>query len=159
MSSSLFSEVLAEIKTAEFVIDPNGNSEPSGNLWTISLSSAQASGLVVDDVADFIRKAAWCFDARRSDSVLGHSMFFYCWVDEQAGQLRFSVVSSLPLPFSCAVNVVDDAETVAQQFLACPFLDGIPIGELKLRDAGEPACDTVHSLDVFVLPLPLVEVG
>ncbi len=68
-------------------------------------------------------------------------MTFYAWLDEQASQLRFSLVSGCgrPLPFGAAYDDSVALEQVVMSFLAYPFHDGIPIHELgiSLPDAGE----------------------
>ncbi|HQX51401.1 MAG TPA: hypothetical protein PLY87_14320 [Planctomycetaceae bacterium] len=70
-----------------------------------------------------------------------------------AGQLRFSVVSSLPLPFRCAIRVFRDPTAIARQLLACPYLDGIPFDELE-PDDGNNTEPGPAVLDVVVIDLP-----
>ncbi len=52
-----FSEMLGAIADAEFVIDPTGNSEPNGNLCTISLSRDQTDRLAAINVVEFIHSS------------------------------------------------------------------------------------------------------
>lgn len=155
MTIPQFFEMLAEIDAADIVIDPNGNTEPNGNLCCISLSRAQADTLNPEDITRFVLNAVDRFDAKRRAVAHDHKMLFYCWVDTMAGQLRFSVVSSQPLPFVCDTRVIPDLSVIARHLLACPWLDGIPFGELEPAD-DSPATDETQTLDVFVLDLPRV---
>ena len=158
MTIPQFSEMLTEIDVLGIVIDPDGGTEPNGNLCTISLTRAQADNLVPDDIIRFVHRAADSFDAKRFAMGPEHRMVFYCWVDEWTGQLQFSVVSSQqPLPFRGDIRVVRDLTIVAHQLLACPNLDGIPWSEFEPADDSsmddEPS---PYTLDVFVLDLPRV---
>lgn len=156
-----FPEMLTEIDASGIVVDPNNGAEPNGNLCTISLSRVQADSLTPDDIVNFVHLAADHFDASRYVVAPEHQMVFYCWVDDMAGQLRFSVVSSQPLPFGCDVRVVRDLTVIANQLLACQWLDGIPFSELQPVNELEPAddvptADDTYLLDVFMLDLPRV---
>jgi hypothetical protein len=151
-----FSEMLTEIDVSGIVIDPDGGAEPNGNLCTISLTRAQADNLAPDDIISFVHRAADCIDAKRFAMAPEHRMVFYCWVDEMAGQLQFSVVSSQqPLPFGGDIRVVRDLTIIAHRLLACSYLDGIPRSEFEPAD-DSPIDDDPYTLDVFVLDLPRV---
>jgi hypothetical protein len=148
-----FSEMLDEIATAGITVDPDGGTEPNANLCTISVSGAQAVNMSPDDVISFLYRAADCFDAHRQSVSPDHSMLFYSWVDDMAGRLRLSVVSSLPLPFGCATRVVRDPAVIAGNLLGCLSLDGIPFSELETDD-GRCVDPEPHVLDVCVIDLP-----
>ena len=103
-----FKEMLTEIESSEIVVTPKDDAEPLGNMCSISMTNAQAATLTPEDIVRFIYQAARAFDRLRQSRCPKHSMMFYCWNDEQAGQLRFSVVSSLPLPFQCTTRTTHD---------------------------------------------------
>ncbi len=156
-----FREILAEIDAAGIVIDTNGTTEPNGNLCSISITNEQAAGLSEDDVICFMYDAAHRFDALRAAKSPQLPMTFSCWVDDQAGQLRFSVVSSVSLPFGFSVRRCGDAGIVAMEFINCPWLEGIQLSDL--RDVGpDDDIDCTGSdsqpatLNVFCIALPLV---
>ena len=147
-----FREILSEIATSGLTVDPDGGTEPNANLCTISLSRAQADALTPTDVASFLHQAADAYDLhrRQSDSPEA-SMVFYTWVDQMAGQLRFSVVSALPLSFACPTRIIADPLAIAQDWLACPYLDGIPFSAFETVDTSDMS---PNILNVCVIHLP-----
>jgi hypothetical protein len=65
--------------------------------------------------------------------------WFYSWVDEMSGTLRCSAgpaTSANDLPFGCQLATTDKPTPIAKEFLACPYLRGIPIE--KLDDSETP---------------------
>ncbi len=150
---SQFRDTLAEIPIAGLTLD--SGTAANANLRTISVTRDEARDLTPTEVAMFLRRAADSFDELLASSTSGADAIFYAWVDEMAGHLRFSVVSSMPLPFGCSTRVVADPEIVAQHFINCPQLERIPFPSLESADAS-----SVHSvneppvLDVFVTHLP-----
>ena len=91
-------------------------------------------------------------------------VIFYAWFDEQAGQLRFNLLSDVheDLPFGCRIRKHTTLTPILKQFLESTTLDGIPFDELIIEDIStddvtaqeeiEPPSNFV--LDVFVTPLP-----
>lgn len=55
------------------------------------------------------------------------------WFDEQAGQLRFNIISGKveKLPFGCTVERVTSPESIIQLCLSSPYLHGIPENEVE----------------------------
>lgn len=148
-----FREMLSEIATSGLTVDPVGGTEPNANLCTISLSRTQADALTPADVVSFLHQAADAYDVHRRQSNSPNSgMAFYTWFDEMAGQLRFSVVSALPLPFGCQTRTTAEPLVIAQQLLACSQLDGIPFSSLKPDNNSSDV--QPHMLDVYVIHLP-----
>ncbi len=151
-----FREMLGEIATAGLTFAPEGGTEPNANLCMISLSRSEAENLDVDDIVAFLHRAADVFETLRQSVASLHCMVFYCWVDEMAGQLRFNVVSSMPLPFACVTRVIRDPYVIARNLLACSYLNGIPCTELELADdvGVDPKPDV---LEVCVIDLPRLD--
>lgn len=146
-----FREMLSDITTSGLTVDPVGGTEPNANLCTISLSRTQAHALTPEDVVSFLYQAADAYDLHRQSNSPNNNMAFYTWVDEMVCQLRFSVVSALPLPFGCQIRIIADPLVIAQQLLACPHLDGIPLSSFEPDDTFNVQ---PHTLDVCVIPLP-----
>jgi hypothetical protein len=83
-------------------------------------------------------------------------MLMYCWHDEQAGQLRLSLVSASHgrLPFGCEVAPVEDLGAVVRSFLGSPYLGGIDWSELRPSAADEVADDSPpYVLPVWIAPV------
>jgi hypothetical protein len=124
---------LAEVTNDAVVICRDDiNTEANSNLWSFSLTLQEASSLSVTDVVEFSQKVVasrreW-LTARRAPS-----MVMYWWHDEQAGQLRFSLVSTTHgrLPFQANIAVVAEFEEIAKAWLSSPYLDGIPWTDLQ----------------------------
>lgn len=154
-----FAEMLDEIASAGIVIDSHGTSEPLGNMCSISMTYQQASILTADDVVSFILAAANQFDQLRRMQSPDHPMIFYCWTDDTCGQLRFSVVSKLPLPFACSTRITSDATEIAREILTCSWLEGIPWDELQAIQSGDTDRDSIYdhnqyTLNVLTIALP-----
>ncbi len=153
---SQFRETLAEIPTAGLTFD--AGTAANANLRMISVTRDEARTVTPADIATFLRQAADCFAELLPSSCPDAHAIFYAWVDQMAGQLRFSVVSSIPPPFRCSIRIVSEPEIVAQHFLDCPNLDGIPILSLEATDPSSldssgPTVES-HALDVFVTQIP-----
>ena len=112
--------------------------EANGNQWSFSITPEIAAAASVADVETF---AAAVADARRAWlSARGAGpMVLYWWHDEQAGQLRFSLVSAVHgrLPFRSRVIPAASFRLIAEEWLKSPYLDGIPWAELRPLAAGE----------------------
>jgi len=139
--------------------------EARGNLRVFSTSQAEAATLQLQDVIQALHNVA----TTREQQLLEqhgntHPMVFYCWVDEQAGQLRFSLVSAFhqKLPFSCTVKIVEQLADVVSAFLHSPYLNGISMSEFgETLAAGQQAplaADMAEAanfvLDVWTTRLP-----
>jgi len=94
--------------------DANSPSQADENLHSYSLTNQDRENVTTAEIVDFIE--SHCDIA--SGLVLEDATF-YAWVDELAGQIRFSIVSGhdAVLPFGCAIQPVDLA-TVAEQYQA-----------------------------------------
>lgn len=130
-----------------------GEGEDVENTRSISMSSEQAACTSVGQLTgllDEVRAAFWSSVA--SERGLP-ALTFYAWVDHQAGQLRFSVTSLQELPFGTAIEVSDDPERVAQEFLASPYVDGVPWEELEEGEGLEASQSSPGPMLVFATPL------
>ena len=151
MTASPFLEWLPEVAADEVIIEPfDIVAEARGNLWSFSVTSAQAAALRPAHVASFVRSVAEARSRQLSARGL-KAMHFYCWHDEQVAQLRLSLVSAVHgrLPFTCSIEPVADLESVVASFLDSPYHDGIP-----LAVGPEVANDPDRALLVWVLRLP-----
>lgn len=153
MTASPFLDWLPEVAADEVVIEPsNIVAEARGNLWSFSVTSAEAAALDPAHVASFVREVAKA--RRRHLSARGATaMRFYCWHDEQAAQLRLSLVSADHgrLPFACSIEPAEpaaDLESVVASFLNSSYHDGIPLAD---GPVGEN--DPERALPVWVLTL------
>ena len=92
------------------ISSPDLNSEANNHLISFGVSECDLTEWGKESVNNFI---LGCRDlhAIKTNSV---PMQFYCWFDEQAGQLRLSAVSSKhnKLPFRCKLNVCELSEMI-----------------------------------------------
>ncbi|CAH1385460.1 hypothetical protein [Candidatus Nitrotoga sp. M5] len=91
----------------EIIVDhsPSIGEQASANMVTFSITEDNLKEWGRESIRDFILASR---DLYESNSA-GRSMLFYCWYDEQAGQLRFSSISSehkMP-PFQCDITYVE----------------------------------------------------
>ncbi|MCB2408626.1 hypothetical protein [Hymenobacter lucidus] len=133
-------DFLAEVST-EFSFTPlfvgAGSSdlflEAQHNEHALSLTAAQAQSLTVED----LRQMIYHIIAAKREQLQhirgsSYAMQFYCWHDEQAGQLRFSLIAAAAmLPFGCRVQLVAEVADILQPFLTSSYLDGISWSELE----------------------------
>jgi hypothetical protein len=140
---TVFDKWLPEIENDSLTIDatPTGiNKEARNNLWTFSVTEKEAQTLDKNDIVSFLVDVAKLRDQQlRLLGVEAGAITYYCWVDEQARQLRFSFVSSSHsiLPFGGAIALADDLGTIADQFLDAPYKEGIPWCELTPAPIGD----------------------
>jgi hypothetical protein len=115
----------------------NVHAEAVPNMRSFSLTRAQAAVVGTEHVADFIRKVL------RLRSILfqhrglpAEQMVFYCWHDDQAGQLKFSMVSACHgvLPFGIVLQQVENVETIIESWLTSPHLHATPRQGAELAD-------------------------
>jgi len=147
-----FASWLADVADDDVIISAGDiNAEARGNLWSFSLSADQAADVTAKDVEVFLQAI---IGARRERlSVQGvniGSIRFYCWNDEQAAQLRLSLVSASHgrLPFRCEVKAVGDLAEIVNSFLSSVYHDGILWKELKSFP-----CEGEIQGDRYVLPV------
>ena len=128
--------------------------EARGNLWSFSLSSEQAAKIQESDLSHFIGRI---IEARRAAlTKLGcppGAMIFYSWFDEQACQLRFSLISGVAaLPFGCETVPAESLKEILDAFLLSPYHDGIPFSELSSSSESEEPVP--QALKVWTTRLP-----
>lgn len=103
--------------------------EISNNMWRISLEQELASRININDFVDFF---SMVIDNRQNQIKVSsgqHGMTFYLWFDRMASQLRLNLISTIHqrLPFGCELELLDRMEPILYEFLAYPFLNGLPI--------------------------------
>ncbi len=134
--SNPFDEWLPKVVADPILVDDGEDglmAEARANLWGFGFSDEELRDVSEDDVVRFVRAVE---DARERQILerFGETrpMTLYCWVDEQAGELRLSMVSASNgrTGFGGPVDEVDLSE-VARQYLACRYHDGIPMEELR----------------------------
>jgi len=84
------------------------NEEANANLFTFAMSALTSVPPSTEQIEDFISK---CFQIYRAKNN-GLAMVFYCWLDEQAGQIRTSAISAShnKLPFRCNLKSCSSSE-------------------------------------------------
>lgn len=143
-------EWLPEVAADRVVVRPGDiDAEAQGNLWSFSLTGDQAAALAPSDVTRF---AMQVIDSRRLQLVRGGypPMRIYWWHDEQAAQLRFSLVSATrqSLPFGCEVLPASSLDTIARAWLN-PTQQTVSWEELE----PVPFSESTHDELPYVLPV------
>jgi hypothetical protein len=108
VAANPFPAWLAEVAADAVVVRPGDTTaEARGNLWTFGLDDEQRAAVTATEAEAFVRAVAEARGRWLSERGSG-PMRFYCWHDDQAGQLRLSLVSvgGGPLPFGCPVEQV-----------------------------------------------------
>src|SRR5689334_14862941 len=88
------------------------------NSWMISLNAEKRASISRQEIVHFFYNVI----GNRSDQIrkagVKHGMWFYVWHDQQASQLRFSLISDfhLKLPFD-ATTIPETLETIIDEFL------------------------------------------
>lgn len=129
-----------EAHVANMTLDPDDIiNEALANMRVFSLSGELNVSLA--DLKEFVQR---CIRAREDYLVkLGVATefaLFYLWFDAQAGQLRFSTVSSChgALPFGSDVITEADVESILSEFLSAFNRDGcIPWRELEIVERND----------------------
>ena len=157
VATNPFSEWLKDVASDDVVVNhSNIEAEACGNLWSFSLSLEEAADVSVADVEEFAANVA---ESRR-DGLLRRGagpMLLYWWHDEQAGQLRFSLVSTVHgrLPFGCEVLAVARLGEIAGDWLRSPHVSGIRRDELFRVTSDQQAPEPIRLvLRVWSLQLP-----
>lgn len=91
----------------EIIVDhsPSAGDQAIANMVTIGLSDKSLKDWGKEAFRDFILGCRDLYENKRA----GRAMLFYSWYDEQAGQLRFSSISSAHKspPFQCDLEYVE----------------------------------------------------
>ncbi len=152
-----FLDSLDEVSSDEIHVDdsPEGvEREARANMWAFSVTQHQAREMTVAQILQFLQAVVEARAERLSRlHRTSHQMYFYVWCDEQASQLRFSLVSARhgQLPFGCPVTVVPEPTPIIERFLRLPYHDGIP---LDIAENSEVEASTVQSLEVWTRLIP-----
>lgn len=157
-TTPLLTSWLEDVANDETVIDQTKtgiHSEAHPNMWSFSLTMKQAKETTVEDVENFL----YCVMAGREkqfqkQNIQAKSITFYCWHDAQAGQLRFSLVSSCHgyLPFGAKLKHVSSVQIIIKDWLDSHYLEGIPFEEfeeISSDDLKESYDDNIE----FILPV------
>jgi len=151
-----FLDWLVEVEQDQVVIDATQaglETEARKNLWTFSLTEQQAQELKPEEVLHFLQTVISARE-RLITERFGHQhpMVFYCWFDELAAQLRFSLVSAChnQLPFKSRVNLVVELIFIVESFLASSYHNGI-----KAKDFGAALSDVPRSISVWAKQIPV----
>jgi hypothetical protein len=137
MIADPFANWLPDVIADEVTIRTDAiNDEALQNMWSFTLNQQQAARIAPTDIKDFLMAV---ISSRRNQLTERHAaagqMRFYCWFDEQARQLRLSLVSACHRrpPFACQTVEAVDIDQIVRQ-----FLDSVAEGTLlhdELRDA------------------------
>ncbi|MCB2379519.1 hypothetical protein LGH70_18120 [Hymenobacter sp. BT635] len=120
--------------------------EAQHNQHSLSLTANQAQQLTIEDLRQLIlRIVAAKREQLRTQRGNGYPMQFYCWHDELAAQLRFSLVAAqAALPFGCKVRLVPDLSTILASFLSAHHPEEIAWDGLPAVDE-----EAAYCLDVW----------
>ena len=107
--------------------------ETEHNMWAMGFAHTQALSITEHDLITFFGLLHTRIQRQLRDSGNKFCVTLYVWFDEQAGQLRFNVISGrvVKLPFGCIVKPVSDSALIIQSFLSSPYLHGIPEDEVE----------------------------
>ena len=124
--------------------------QPDTSWLSRSMDDGPAEQLPVEDALRSLAEF-WLNQMQASDPGAGAT--FYCWYDEQAGQLRLSVTRQPPtrLPFGVPVEVVGDPGEVVRLALGDPSPGVIPRNEMEPVFAVGEAEVTVCALKVWAV--------
>lgn len=152
---SPFAEWIAEVAADPIVIDPEDiNHEAWSNLWMFSITQEQAKTVEAEDIIRLFQHVVAVRDASvRACPDLPEGMWFYLWHDDQALQLRFSMVSRGhgALPFGRALAALPDPTPIIFDFLK-GYHDYIPFEDMEIIE-GSPSLDDVKEPELPPLPL------
>lgn len=129
-----FRDWLVEIADTPLTVDASGSGlerEALNNQWGFSFTQEQVQGLKAEDVSAFLCGVVDIYHRQLLER-FGWEVpcVFYCWFDEQASELRFSLVSAShgSLPFGCPIEVVDDVNPLQVWVKELPTEALRPIG-------------------------------
>ena len=135
-----FPKWLEEVANDPLTVNTNEEGlsyECHGNHWSFAISQSQAEGTTADSVLSFLISVMQSRQrqiAARPGAV--NPMVFYCWFDEQASHLCFSLVSIFHhcLPFGATVEETDDFTRIVDLFLSSRYHNGISLGEFVTEE-------------------------
>lgn len=137
-------------------------SEIKNNTWRISASQEEVESLKKADFILFFQKVIANRLAQIRNSSSTHGMIFYMWFDEQASQIRFSLISdfhkALPIR-NPNLRFLETPETIYDQFLDSSYHDGISFTEFVVKDFTDAEPDDLdplpapHELSVYQVHL------
>jgi hypothetical protein len=107
--------LLKELQSHLVLIDSdNINDEALDNMFAFGLSEVEAQNIDLGQLQLFIKD---CYEIYSSNC--SNKKLYYCWLDEMAGQLRISAVSSYHsgLPFAGKINTCT-LSVLAQSIIA-----------------------------------------
>lgn len=124
------------------------------NTVYLGASDEDRATLTVDDFERYFNAVIENRRTQLTASPINHGMLFYLWHDDQAGQLRFSLVSDLheKLPFGAKLNIIHTPRTIIEDFLSGSSI----IGWNELVYTGEPVEEEPQPefiLDIYVVKL------
>jgi hypothetical protein len=166
MSTNPFPKWLSEVVADKIVIALDDiNTEAQGNMWSFSLTPEQAAVIAPDQIEAFVQEVV-AARGKQLSALGSESMLFYCWHDEMAAQLRFSLVSTSHaiLPFSRPIERVADLDSVVRAFLISlnravlpwsEFKDVTHLRQTKLEQLGEQNAQSKPPLRVWSQEVPL----
>jgi hypothetical protein len=125
-------------------------SDPNALMTTLPIAEAVRARATAADLSDLVLKVfrEYSFAASKA----GERGWFYAWVDELSGTLRFAAASvrdAKHLPFACKVDLHANPGAIADVALRSRYAQGIPKAELEAVAWIAPGADTT----AFVLPV------
>ena len=102
---------LKEIKECDLVIEGDLNEQASGNVWTFGFSVEEIDSFPKQSLIDFVVNAEKIILSKwRGDGL------FYCWMDDMAGRLCISSISShfVRLPFSTEIEIASEPDLIVE---------------------------------------------
>ncbi|WP_216321318.1 hypothetical protein [Deinococcus aestuarii] len=158
MDANVFLADIQEWTDTDLVFSSIKNQEARGNLCCISISYDLAQQISTSALAGTLSiiRDSWQKRLAEYGKSTGN---FYAYLDEQASQLRFSLISGVEssLPFGCPVDDSATLEEIVANFLNWPYLEGIPFSELREahEDAGREEALPMVRVYRAVLEAPL----
>lgn len=118
----LLDSLLSEALTQPVHISTDVQEEARENLFYFGLSEAELPLASSSALEAWLQAVVASKRQQLQQQGDHYPMQFYCWHDAQATQLRFSLVSAVaPLPFSCALQLVELPDVV-REFLTQEYL-------------------------------------
>ena len=132
------------------------NQEIRTNMWSISMSREQRTNTSLDQLLAFFRDVMANRREQIRHSQANHGMWFYIWHDQQASQLRFSLISNFhtKLPFEAEV-ISANLETILEEFLNS--LNHIPLSPFDVYDYDPEKQRAEQDTPPFVLPVFMIQ--
>ncbi len=160
---SAFKDWLLEIANTALTVDTSETGllrEAQSNQWGFFFTQEQIEDLSLKDVIGFLNAVTEIYQSHLSERFNQKLQFiFYCWFDEQASELRFSVVSAShgSLPFGSPIQAMPDVNQLVKHFLSSPYHDGVPLDEFVQEaqiGSGSDVTVRVPPLQIWTKSLP-----